>query len=416
MARLRSLNEELNAQNTQQEGLLRDKITECQNLDRSVNGFREELYVEQNRSLKERNFQMEIAHMRMDMKRMVELITSTKEFEAFKYYSESGAAASFLPPDLELALTQGPLSEQDKESLMAWGRSVTEFAREFSVPMTTRPPISFSDEEKHWIPRDALLLATHFKAKHLLSLPIEIIHDFLRQLNLIWQKREKWRATKLKDEYKDKITTLERQVRNKIPYDGVIQQKEIARLKKDILHLYRQLHRRSISAAKAKHSNSVDSIGTPIDWNNLDSSFLARSMVTAEDMSRQLQESTQRIGELEATVRQYETDREFLRQAEFTEKKRALESSNEATDQAHWFTTGASWLGDKMFRITNDFMAQMNDLLNDIRRRAHAIPNDVDKRSKLMALLLQLDAGVRELSHAYKEKLTTTRQTAASTT
>lgn len=64
--------------------MLREKIHECQNLERSTNAMREELYLEQGRTLNDRHIQMELSHIKVDMKRMLKLISGTKEFEAFK--------------------------------------------------------------------------------------------------------------------------------------------------------------------------------------------------------------------------------------------------------------------------------------------------------------------------------------------
>ena len=66
------------------ENLLREKTHQCQNLEREIEATREEFYAERKRGLDERHMQMELAHMKIDMRRMLTLISGTKEFEAFK--------------------------------------------------------------------------------------------------------------------------------------------------------------------------------------------------------------------------------------------------------------------------------------------------------------------------------------------
>lgn len=66
----------------------------------------------------------------------------------------------------------------DKQDLMDWGKAVMWSAKQYDLNMDTKEQIEFSEEEKNWIPRDAMLLSHKFKDKHLLSLPMNIIRKF----------------------------------------------------------------------------------------------------------------------------------------------------------------------------------------------------------------------------------------------
>ena len=302
---------------------------------------------------------------------------------------------------------------------MKWGKTITTLAREYDTPTAEDlPSTSFHAEEKNWIPRDALLLANQFKARHLLSLPIEIIYEFLRQLNTVWQRREKWKFTRIRGDVDEKVKQLERQAKNKIPYKGILQTREIARLKKEILTLYRGRQKRAMPANRVKHADKFDLISD--SWEDArDTSFLAKSMATAEDLSRQLQESSKRNVHLEETIRiMHESQGRPIRKSNEAHFKNNTTLENRLdvdeitlqleNQRSHIFSDGVTWIGDRLLSLSEEFTGQWVALLNEARRKSHALPSgalEPEKRATaLMTLLLHMDGNLRKMLNVFHEK------------
>ena len=81
----------------------------------------------------------------------------------------------------------------------------------------------FSAEKQHWIPTDALRLSVDFKLRHLPHVSMELISEFLRQLNEIWRLREQRHIARLKKKLQKQVQSVKRDALNKVPYAEVIQ-------------------------------------------------------------------------------------------------------------------------------------------------------------------------------------------------
>lgn len=73
-----------------------------------------------------------------------------------------------------------------------------------------------------------------FFAARLPNTPQHILHDFLRSMNKVWQKREKRKMQRIREAYITQIQDLRRQIQHAKPYRGVIAEKKIRMLKSQV--------------------------------------------------------------------------------------------------------------------------------------------------------------------------------------
>ena len=142
---------------------------------------------------------------------MIKLLASTKEFKNFgEFAADSGASVRYLDPERQ------PAS---------------------ACALKTAPKLKNfkADEEmEDWIPEDAFKVAHEFRNKCAGQVSASLMNQFLKDLNKIWKAREQKQIARIKSECNREVQFLRRQVQFKKPYDKVIQQAEVRRLKGDI--------------------------------------------------------------------------------------------------------------------------------------------------------------------------------------
>lgn len=85
-----------------------------------------------------------------------------------------------------------------------------------------------------WVPREAAVAGLSFFTARLPNTPHTILHDFLRSMNRVWQRREKRKLNRVKKAYITKIQELQRKLSNAKPYRGVIAEQRIRMLKSQV--------------------------------------------------------------------------------------------------------------------------------------------------------------------------------------
>lgn len=85
-----------------------------------------------------------------------------------------------------------------------------------------------------WIPEDAFKVAHDFRNKCAGQVSPALMNQFLKDLNKIWKAREQKQINRIKAECNRELQFLRRQVQFKKPYDKVMHQTDVKRLKGEI--------------------------------------------------------------------------------------------------------------------------------------------------------------------------------------
>lgn len=209
----------------------------------------------------------------------------------------------------------------------------------------------------------------------------------------------------------ERVSDLERKAKNRVPYQTIVQEVEIQRLKKEILKLYRQRQSRAVSAA-AKKSQEEQQFIAPFQAD--DTKFLAESIATTESLSRQLELYCKRNKELEITIKGYQKALGFNDPngvaTGLLNKQGPSEELSAAMDakRSRWFKDGVIWLGDRLSNMSQQFINEWMNLLNETRRKSYLVSNLPDERATdLMKLLQQSDSYLRQQLHEYRIKVST---------
>ena len=237
--------------------------TLCAQATGTLDKMRQELQSHRSVVLGEQQLRIENEHLKIDNARIVRLLGSTKEYKQFLTYWEDGGGVTYLPASTSggkgkgkkgkgkggkgkssIASSLGRLSGLDAnldalgavndpalmKSLVgpsgAWG-DVRVFQKVYNRnDAGVSNPIDgkgFNAEKEHWIPTDALRLSVDFKLRHLPHVSMELISEYLRQLNEIWRLREQRHIARLKKKLQKQIQSVKRDALNKVPYAEVIQ-------------------------------------------------------------------------------------------------------------------------------------------------------------------------------------------------
>lgn len=82
-----------------------------------------------------------------------------------------------------------------------------------------------------WLPEEAYKVAHDFRNKCGGQISEALMNTFLKDLNKIWKEREDRQIAKIKSECNREVQFLRRQVQFRKPYNQVMHQAEVKRLK-----------------------------------------------------------------------------------------------------------------------------------------------------------------------------------------
>jgi len=147
----------------------------------------------------------------MDNERLIKLLASTKEFKNFgEFATDSGTSVRYLDPERQPTTCHFPKYESKLKSFKE------------------------GEEMEDWIPEDAFKVAHEFRNKCAGQISASLMNQFLKDLNAIWKAREDKQISRIKSECNREVQFLRRQVQFKKPYDKVMQQSEVRRLKGEV--------------------------------------------------------------------------------------------------------------------------------------------------------------------------------------
>mmetsp|Transcript_1246 Transcript_1246/g.1459 ORF Transcript_1246/g.1459 Transcript_1246/m.1459 type:complete len:187 (+) Transcript_1246:709-1269(+) len=147
----------------------------------------------------------------MDNERLIKLLASTKEFKNFaEFANDSGASVRYLDPQREPTTCHFPKYESKLKTLKQ------------------------SEEMEDWIPEEAFKVAHDFRNKCAGQISTSLMNQFLKDLNKIWKAREEKTIARIKSECSREVQFLRRQVQFKKPYEKVMHETDVKRLRGEL--------------------------------------------------------------------------------------------------------------------------------------------------------------------------------------
>lgn len=93
-----------------------------------------------------------------------------------------------------------------------------------------------NEEDADWVPEPAFSLAHNFKRLHGNELTTDLVNSLLSDLNKIWRDRERKQLARIKNQCREELNTLKRQLSFRTSYDQLVSKKTVAHMKTQIKH------------------------------------------------------------------------------------------------------------------------------------------------------------------------------------
>ena len=136
------------------------------------------------------------------------MLSKTKEYAGFgNFAQDSGLGVRYMDP-----------IEESKHA------SISTHAASMSV----------ETENDDWIPEEAYKAAHDFRNKCAANVSKALMNTLLQDLNRIWRAREKKQISRIKSEANREVQYLRRELAFKKPYDQVVHENDIKRLKSEL--------------------------------------------------------------------------------------------------------------------------------------------------------------------------------------
>mmetsp|Transcript_5009 Transcript_5009/g.8541 ORF Transcript_5009/g.8541 Transcript_5009/m.8541 type:complete len:117 (+) Transcript_5009:1-351(+) len=85
-----------------------------------------------------------------------------------------------------------------------------------------------------WIPEEAFKVAHDFRNHCASQISASLMNQFVQDLNKIWKAREQKIVARIKSECNHEVQFLRRQLQFRKPYDKVMHEKDVKRLKDEV--------------------------------------------------------------------------------------------------------------------------------------------------------------------------------------
>jgi len=105
--------------------------------------------------------------------------------------------------------------------------------------------------------KKALKIIDDFKLNNSTELTTEIFDKLLIDLNKIWKERERKIVGKIKKEFMSEIASLKRQLSSRVPFEEVVANRQITRLKSEIQNANKEAKQNQIAKEKEKMYNLI---------------------------------------------------------------------------------------------------------------------------------------------------------------
>ena len=123
-----------------------------------------------------------------------------------------------------------------------------------------KPKNEFKDEVEDWIPEEAFKVAHDFRNRCAGSVSQAMMNQMLQDLNRIWRSREKKSLARAQTQANREIQFLRRQISFRKPYDEVIHEQEVKKLKKQVKDTMGALRENVATIAESNHKGPLEGL------------------------------------------------------------------------------------------------------------------------------------------------------------
>jgi DNA repair exonuclease SbcCD ATPase subunit len=315
----------------------------------------------------------EIEHLKLDNARMVRLLSTTKEYNEFLEFAENSRGISYVPGTPKALTNKG--SSRSGIKVTSNGKTVPQFDRKlvgqeygawgdvsvFSKVYGTgkyaeaaeRKAIEPKDERDNWMPTDALHLAIDFRQRHMPHVSMELINEFLQQMNEVWRRRGVRAVARAKAKYAAQLQNYKRSNNHRMPYAEVVQKQKISQLTKELENLRRKVgvsgSRGRVSSVKVAKEQKV----------------MQNTLFTVEKLSREVNNFAEENKKLQDELKRLQAS---------SSQVPLPGATNENED--HDFMEGAAWFGRNSVHIMDRLGATVAQYCRDIQKQSGGKPGD----------------------------------------
>jgi len=219
-------------------------------------------------------------------------------------------------------------------------------------------------EMQSWVPRSVLHLVRDFHRRHLRHISPELVHEFLRQINLACRAREKQRADFVASKYKRKIASLRRQIQQRRPYKEVILEDRVEGLSSQ---LNQYMHDATLRA------NRHDADDVTFTGSRGGDAF-SSSLALVENLSR------------EVDFLKLDNERLKKRLAATPSRAKSGKKRGGAVTNDHDYVEGAAWVARNAEYLTSEVVERVNELQARFLAQSESFSNE-QLRSKQTEIL-----------------------------
>ncbi len=145
----------------------------------------------------------------------------------------------------------------------------------------------FKGEEEDWIPEEAFRVAHDFRNRCASTVSQALMNQLLADLNKIWRDREKKSVSRVQNNAHREIQYLRRQISFRKPYDQVVHEQDVKRLKKSLKDTQNALRENVAVIEESNHRGPLEGLAL------VDSTVKFTNQVLEE--RRRLQEENEQL-------------------------------------------------------------------------------------------------------------------------
>jgi hypothetical protein len=328
----------------------------------------------------------EIEHLKLDNARMVRLLSTTKEYGEFLEFAENNRGISYVSS----AGHRGPANAAPRggrntggkmsgaksssnipkfdHSLVgqeygAWG-DVSVFSKVYGTgsyaSKANEQPIDPITETDHWMPTDALHLAIDFRQRHMPHVSMDLINEFLQQMNEVWRRRGVRAVARAKAKYASQLQNYKRSNNHRVPYAEVVQKQKIAQLTKELENI------RSKVGASGRGRVSTVKVAQ-------EQKAMQTTLFTVEKLSREVANFAEENQKLQSELRRL--------QAQGSNTALGPGAMGDKQED-HDFMEGAAWFGRNAVHIMDRLSATVAQYCRDVHKQSSGVD---DQTSSLLS-------------------------------
>ena len=164
---------------------------------------------------------MQLEAYRSENARLLSLLAKTPQYSQFaEFAADSGTGVRYM--NATDASEKAPSPNQSR-------------VKPCQIGYEADPNEGFGDENgDEWIPDEAYRVAHDFRSRCAANVSKALMNTLLSDLNKIWRAREKKQITRIKSEANREVQYLRREVAFKKPYQQVMHEQDVKRLKAEL--------------------------------------------------------------------------------------------------------------------------------------------------------------------------------------